>query len=195
MLEMDGGRYPSDGVIHHRVKYHLPIFVIFATFDRIPKVFMVNHHWYSILIISKGDSRRAYQKTGIIQEFDGHFRHTVSFKNKCSARARKNNDKIMKTHTHSLDKSNIIRTFFTNFLQHESHLWHRNVVRGRNMNNDEIERGRVVVCYRPLRVSANCVRFVCWPRLRLQPPLLREYSIEPYYYYYYYRRSGSFIFR
>jgi len=65
---------------------------------------------------------------------------SYSFKNKCSARARKNNDKIMKTHTHSLDKSNIIRTFFTNFLQHESHLWHRNVVRGRNMNNDEIEK-------------------------------------------------------
>ncbi len=31
-----------------------------------------------LLEIQKGRGRIAYQETGIIQEFDGHFRHTVS---------------------------------------------------------------------------------------------------------------------
>ena len=158
MLGMDGGRYPSDGVIHHRVKYHLPIFVIFATFDRIPKVFMVNHQWFSLWYF-KGSQSNSLPKNRHHPRVWWPF-SSYSFQNKCSAHARKNNDEIMKTHTPSLDKSNIFRIFFINFLRHESHLWHRNV---------EIERGRVVVCHRPPRVSANCVRFVCWPRLRLQP--------------------------
>lgn len=43
-------------------------------------VFMVDHnrHWDFIRDSKGGHGRIAYQETGIIQEFDGHFRHMVS---------------------------------------------------------------------------------------------------------------------